>query len=200
MTNRKSFLMIGVTFALSALAFASKGHAVPVVSGAGPVPTPGTTSAVRPDLAGVIVAEATRPFSVVTSGGKAVGWVQDRVVRSNLTGTLDFYYRIHVDASSEVSLVKVTRESFYTWPGTISTDVDWRIDGVGQRAPWRVWRSPEGDWVYIDHSGGAAIRPGETSRFVFVKTDAKEYSVGTMWLNWSPTGAFGIAGFQPKED
>jgi hypothetical protein len=199
MTNRKSFLTIGITFALSVFALASKAHAVPVISGAAPVPTPGTTSAARPDLAGVIVADVIRPFSVVTSGGKAVGWVQDRVVRSNLTGTLDFYYRIHVDPSSEVSLVKVTRDSFWSWPDTISTDVDWRIDGVGQRAPWRVWRNDDGQWIYIDHSGGATIHPGETSRFVFVKTNAKEYSVGYMWLNWTPGGAFGVSGFQPKQ-
>jgi hypothetical protein len=198
--NRKNFLLLGAAFVLSIGALVSPANAVPVTPGAPAVPLAGTTSAVRPDLAGVVVADVVRPFSVNTGGGYFRGSVQDRVVRNYRTGTLDFYYRVYLDPSSTGSLTRVTRDGFF--PGTILTDCDWRIDGLGQRAPHQVWRNDDGQWVYFDHSYGATIHPGEQSRFVFVKTNAKDFSVGTLWLGYTYSGSyhasFAVPGFQPE--
>ncbi len=60
------------------------------------VPLAGTTSAADPRLAGTVIADVNRAFEVYDDIGNLIltGVVQDRVVRSTLTGTLVFVQRI----------------------------------------------------------------------------------------------------------
>src|SRR5262245_6139948 len=68
--------------------------AVPVAPGA-TVALPGTTVAAEPQLAGVVLEDVLTNFSFASTGGNMiVGQIQSRVVRSDLDGTLDFYWRV----------------------------------------------------------------------------------------------------------
>jgi hypothetical protein len=138
----------------------------------------GTTSFARPELAGTVLEDTSRAFSIDFGNGQiATGTIQDRVVRETLTGTLDFYYRIFNDASSAASINFIVRNLF-TNPYTFSTDVDFRTDGLGDIGPTAASRSPlgyvGGDQIYFNF--GTMIDPGETSLFFFMKTDATSYS------------------------
>lgn len=74
---------------------------MPVVDGGGIVALSGTTAAARLELAGVVVEDVLRPFTIgLFGGGEIHGTLQDRVVREDIAGTLDLYYRIFNDASS----------------------------------------------------------------------------------------------------
>jgi hypothetical protein len=53
----------------------------------------GTTSAARPELAGTVLEDDVQTFSFLG----ITGTVQNRVVREDVSGTLDFYWRIKVD-------------------------------------------------------------------------------------------------------
>src|SRR5689334_13205346 len=93
----------------------------------------GTTAERRPELAGVVLVDQIRSFSsssdtVSHSIILVSGTLQDRVVRRDKTGTLDFYSRIMVDSSSIQSVVGLERQGFLT---TSALDIDWRPDGVG---------------------------------------------------------------------
>src|SRR5688572_27412833 len=102
-----------------------------VVMPGGAVPLPGTTAAAQPALAGVVVRDALIPFSVDDGLGHTIfqGTLQDRVVRENGTGTLDFYQTIRADAGFTIPamLQYVSRSSFGGW----FTDVNFRTDGLG---------------------------------------------------------------------
>ena len=60
-----------------------------VVDGGPAANLSGTTAAKRPELAGTVLKDVVRPFSInLLGGGKITGTVQDRVVREKKTGTL----------------------------------------------------------------------------------------------------------------
>lgn len=148
--------------------------AVPVSPG-GFANLPGTTVAVRPELAGVVIADVTRPFSVDSGGGNfTTGTIQDRVVRETVAGTLDFYYIISNDVSSAGSVDFVTRTNYTGF----STDVDWRSDGVGTINPDQASRNAGGDQVLFDFFASNLLFPGQVSREFFIKTDATVYNEG----------------------
>src|SRR5689334_18811913 len=67
-----------------------------VVLPGGAVALPGTTAAAQPALAGTVVRDALLPVTVTDPGGHVIfrGHLQDRVVRENVAGTLDFYQTI----------------------------------------------------------------------------------------------------------
>jgi hypothetical protein len=133
----------------------------------------GTTTAARPELAGVIIEDVTRPFSVDLGGGVVVsGVVQDRVVRENVAGTLDFYYKITNNPNSHGSIDFVVREKFIGF----STDVDWAIDGVGTVNPDQATRTADGEEVLFDFLAVNLLDPGEESRYFFIKTNATTYN------------------------
>lgn len=149
-----------------------------VLAPGGAVPLFGTTSAARPELAGVVVRDALIPFTVLNGGGGTVfkGQLQDRVVKENATGTLDFYQRIIADPGfTPLSSVDfVSRALFAGW----GTDVDYRVDGVGAPTikPERASRSGDGVSVRFDFNSDV-ITGGQSSRFYFVRTNAKFFNV-----------------------
>jgi hypothetical protein len=141
----------------------------------------GTTSAARPELAGTVLVDDVQPFSFGALG--ITGAVQNRVVREDVAGTLDFYWRITVDPTSTGGGVSEFHLRDFGYANL--TDADWRIDGLGSAAPFtgRLF-NPAGD------PGGAItflfpdppVQPGDPadasngSRFFFLHTDALFYA------------------------
>lgn len=137
----------------------------------------GTTVAVRPELAGLVVADTVQPFDFGALG--ITGSVQSRVVKEDGTGTLDFYWRITVDPNSRDGVSAFRLDDF----GYANlTDADWRIDGLGSAAPYigRLF-NPAGlgangaiNFLFTD----PPVQPGDPaentngSRFFFLHTDA----------------------------
>lgn len=157
--------------------FPSPANAVPLSPG-DTVPLSGTTVAARPELAGVVLQDVIRPFSIDFGDGTfTTGQVQDRVVRETATGTLDLYYRIFNDAGSAGFVGQIVRGFF----DGFATDVDFRIDGLGTVGPDSAFRSLAGslggDQVFFSFLADR-IDPGEESRFFFVRTDATNFNEG----------------------
>ena len=135
----------------------------------------GTTLEDRPELAGTVLVDTIRPFSVDLGGGNfTTGTIQDTVLREDGTGTLDFSYRIINDVSSSGSIDFVTRTAY---TGS-STDVDWRSDGLGTIAPDQASRNAAGDQVLFDFFANNLLFPGAESLFFFIKTDAIDFDEG----------------------
>lgn len=164
---------------IAALAFAAGAQAVTLNNAFGgasflDTPLPGTTSAARPELAGTVLEDVSQAFAFPTLG--ISGSVQNRVVRENGTGTLDFYWRIVVDPGSagSVSAFRLGNFGF----GFLD-DADWRIDGLGSAAPFvaRLFNPasrPDGaiNFLFDDPPVG----PNAESRFFFLRTDATAYA------------------------
>lgn len=135
---------------------------------------PGTTAAARPELAGVVLEDVIQPFSFGALG--ISGTVQNRVVRETVAGTLDFYWRIRVDADSTGS-VSAFRLGDFGFENL--TDADWRSDGLGSLSPFvgRLFNPanrPDGaiNFLFTD----PAVGPGGVSHSFFLRTDATEYT------------------------
>ncbi len=153
--------------------------------------TPGTTEAARPELAGVAIEDPLKPFSIDLGGGLFItGQVQDRVVREDSTGYLDFYYRIFNDDTSAGPIFIAARNDYTGF----STDVDWRIDGLGDVPPYAAGRDVATVNFRFGLDGGDPIDPGEQSKFFFIHTTATAYNEeGTGFLcggTCGPTAAF----------
>ena len=148
----------------------------------------GTSVAERPELAGTVLADELRPFSIGLTGGDVItGQIQDRVVRSD-AGTLDFYLRVQNDASSDRPLgvgpgggcAPAGSEACYALvfafandgPG-FTYDVDFRTDGLGADASAGVLAA-QGFFIF----DLPALAPGESSSFYFVHTDATAFEPG----------------------
>lgn len=153
---------------------------------------PGTSVGQRPSLAGEVLEDELVSFSYGVDGRPVSGQIQSRVVRSSVDGTLDFYWRISVD---EGSLAAVNNFEVRDIEAP-SYDVDWRSDGLGDVAPTEAFAvfSPDTYSVfYFDFPNWVAgIEAGQSSRFLFLDTQATSYtrgasmSVGTYgWMHSS---------------
>ena len=132
----------------------------------------GTTNAARPELAGTVLEDVLTPFSF--SG--VSGTVQNRVVKETGTGTLDFYWKVNVDASSTGTGVSALR--LIDFGAANLTDGDYRIDGLGTVAPTtaRVFNSTGYPTGAVNFLFGSAVTAGAESRFFFLHTDATSYA------------------------
>jgi hypothetical protein len=176
MSRTHSLLRLAAPLALVAfLGLQQTALAVNVPAGGGAVPLPGSTAAVNLDLAGPIIEDVKRPFSV----GGVKGYLQDRVVRSNNTGLLYFYYRVVLEATS-IGRITVVRKAGFG-PAAHTIDSDWRIDGLGIRQPSAAQRSADGNWVSFNHVT-TSIGPGESSRFVYIGAGTKLYKLSGQTL------------------
>ena len=173
--------------ALAALSLATLAHAAPLDNSFAAQPfldtaLSGTTSAARPELAGVVLVDTIQAFSF--AGLNLSGTVQNRVVRENGTGTLDFYWRVQVDPASTGGGISAFRLANFGY--AYLTDADWRIDGLGTVAPFvgRLFNPashPDGaiNFLFTD----PAVGPGDFetgvggSRFFFLHTDATDYAM-----------------------
>jgi len=175
-THRSSLSALAVAAAL--MAGCAAAGATPLDNGFSgqnflDTPLAGTTSAARPELAGVVLADVDTPFTL----GSASGVVQNRVVRENGTGTLDFYWRVMVDPSTQASdAIHALRLGNFGY--AYMTDADWRIDGLGTVDPStaRLFNPaihPEGD---INFLFGPNVAAGESSAFFFLHTGATAFA------------------------
>jgi hypothetical protein len=149
-----------------------------VVVPGGTVALPGTTAAAQPALAGVVVRDALIPFTVDDGIGHTIfkGTLQDRVVRENGSGTLDFYQTVRADAGFTIPamLQYVSRSSFGGW----GVDANFRTDGLGDPAikPEFATRSADGTSVFY-RFGNDRVDPGDQSLFYMAKTNAKAFDL-----------------------
>lgn len=139
-------------------------------------PLPGTTVALEPQLAGLILEDVLQGFSFTANGGTISGTVHSRVVRSDVDGTLDFYWRVMSDRVSSAAMQSFRLVDFYT----SSYKVNWRIDGSGNTAPLAalLFAQPGGFVNYEFGSlPGQGLAPGFDSYFMFIDTDATQYAM-----------------------
>lgn len=208
--SRFSWTLASRSLALIALTFVAVPdlYAVPLAPGTF-VTLSGTSAAARPELAGTVLSDVDRPFSVDLSafgGGIIRGTVQDRVVRETVSGTLDCSYRIFSDANSAGTIIRASRMAFTG----VSSDVDYRTDGLGRIHPQTAGRSARGGEVEFDftQTDGTpnTLGPGTTSLFFFVHTNAVDFNEGGSLridahstISPIPVGgsSFPIATFQP---
>jgi len=168
-------------FAAAVLACATGAQAVPLNNSFGAqafldTALPGTTSAVRPELAGTVLQDVITSFSF--GALNISGTVQNRVVRETGTGTLDFYWRVLVDPASTGGGIGAFRLIDFAYANL--TDADWRIDGVGANGPdiarlFNPATHPEGAINFLFDPAVAAGAGG--SNFFFLHTSATNYAL-----------------------
>lgn len=139
---------------------------------------PGTTAAARPELAGLVLQDVLTPFSF----DGITGTVQNRVVRENGTGTLDFYWKINVDSNALAvtgAPFDVTALRLENFGLSNITDSDWRIDGLGTQSPdtarlFSATSQPNGavNFLFDTHP----VHAGQSSNFFFLHTSATDYA------------------------
>ncbi len=142
----------------------------------------GTTAADRPELAGGVLRDELIDFEIRNAAGKVVfaGQVQDRVARSKQRETLSFEFRIrNTNPDLPGRITEVRREGFEGW----TTDVDYRVDGLGAIGPNSVNRDKKGATVGFSF-GKNPVTAAAESRFCFVLTDAAFTSTPRASVRW----------------
>jgi hypothetical protein len=130
-----------------------------IVTTGGTVSLRGTTLAARPELAGTVLEDRLRPFA----NGPVTGVLQERIVRSSVDNTLAFYYRIKELTGGVVTYIALT-----DWPllELGSLDMDYRIDGLGERGPATGAAMNPTRFDFSPTSPATSIA---LSRFMFIK-------------------------------
>ncbi|AKJ27580.1 PEP-CTERM sorting domain-containing protein [Caldimonas brevitalea] len=109
------------------------------------------------------------------------GTVESRVVRSDLLGTLDFYWTISVDASVESDpILKVNQAIADGFARSLLTGVDWRSDLPGDVPLSSAFRSDQDGVVFQfipPQMGAIGVGSGESSHSFFLRTNATEYAL-----------------------
>ena len=157
------------------------GRAVLLNPGDTAVPIPGTTVAAEPHLQGRTVTDEAIPFSF-SAGlglGNITGQVQQRIVRSSVDNTLDFYWGVENDLCSAGAIGSFRLGDFVS----PEYNANWRIDGLGDTAPSDATRFAGilESFVNFDfnvHSTDPAdgLLPGESSYFMFLDTTAINFA------------------------
>ena len=139
----------------------------------------GTTAAANPYLAGTVLEDELISFSLAASqiaGAPLItGTVQQRVVRENDTGTLDFYWRITELNSGSLGYLRLGNFNSAVF------DTNYRLDGLGDIGPTSARRFSDALDSYInfgftDAAGGDSLLAGQSSYFIFLHTDATRYA------------------------
>jgi hypothetical protein len=133
-------------------------------------PITGTTAAAQPELAGVVLEDVLVPYDFSGAGHTVKGTVQNRVVRSSVDGTLDFYWRIIPDESSTGGIIAFRVSGF---DGFVN-DANWRIDGVGDVAPNIARNFGGGSVNFLFPDPG--VMATNSSVFFFIDTLANNYA------------------------
>jgi hypothetical protein len=129
---------------------------------------PGTTLADRPELAGTVITDGFRPFTIQLNLGLTVtGIFQEQVVREDVTGTLDFYFRI-VDVRGAGLVSSVQRQDF----AGFSTDVDSLSTG---ESPATAARSGDGSQILFNFVGDQTPFGIDQSHLLFIKSNATAF-------------------------
>lgn len=173
----KSFAKSLIAAALIALASSANAE---VLTPGVQTPLPGTTVALEPQLAGLVLEDVVQDFSFASDNGTITGTVQSRVVRSFVDNTLDFYWRVISDSASSDFLTSLRLGNFFT----PSYNANWRIDGSGSTAPLSALLfADSGGHVNFIFSGGQApgMGPGGDSYFMFLDTAATMYDMSALY-------------------
>jgi hypothetical protein len=182
---------------LTCLAIIKSSLAVSVLPGNSSMLT-GTTFAANPDLGGIVIRDALIPFQIADNLGNIIlqGNVQDRVVQSNNTGELIFAPRLR-DLSNPTGVAWVTgfRMSDYTG---YSTDIDFRLDGLGDIGANQVTRSAAGDNLFYRYDPNIIV-PVDEGYFLSVMTDAENYDLSGMFTIYAQND-FGASVFSTRLD
>lgn len=161
---------------IAAALIGAAGNASAVILNAGALtPLPGTSVAMQPQLAGLVLEDLVQAFSFAADGGTISGTVQSRVVRSTLDGTLDFYWHVVSDTFSSGAMQSFRIDRFFT----SQYDADWRIDSLGNTAPINalLFANAFGQVNYeFGSQPGQGIAPGAQSYFLMMDTDATHYA------------------------
>ena len=151
-----------------------------------------TTLSDLPDLAGSVIASADQPFSMTFNSGDVIsGVLHSSVVRTNSSGTLDFYYQFTNDITSDGALYYATVASL-----GMPTLVGYRTDSGGDVNPYQVFsfNTPPNyrlEYVFGAYGFGPAVEPGESSRVFFFRSNL---------ANYSDNGLATVAGQVPGDD
>jgi hypothetical protein len=142
------------------------------------VTVPGTTLQQSADSAGTVLEDQVTTFTIHGPAGAVIfsGSLQDRVLKSTSTGRLIFIQRVFgTQAALPGTVVRIRRGNF----SGRQLSVDYRLDGLGQVAPVRAWRSGDGRVVQLafpSPNQPAPLNAGAESRFCEIKTDAVTYA------------------------
>jgi hypothetical protein len=136
-------------------------------------PLSGTTEAARPALAGVVLHDALQDI-LLFGGNEVAVQIQLRVVRSDDTGLLDFYYRI-LTGDSPIGIPADTVVIWVPPPAGITiTFADFRPDGLGTTAPDKfVYGAPTNKYTFSFSKG---VPANTSTRFFFISTNARHFS------------------------
>ena len=135
----------------------------------------GTTSALRPELGGLVLADLLIPYDFLGTGGEhLLGDIQNRVVRSSLDGTFDFYWRIRPDPASVGDITALRVGGF----DGFALDGDYRLDGLGNVGPGIARNFGGGfvNFIFKERGVGDGVSPNESSYFFFLDTQATNFS------------------------
>jgi len=152
--------------------------------------------------AGTLDAWMSAPFSYTTTAGTTSGFVYSAVYNDG--GTLDFYYQVVNNETSQTALARLTATDFIGF----TTNAAFRTDGStltgtgfvdGSVAPQTADSNTDGSVIgfsfYPPTGPGGEIFPGDTSNVVIISTNA------TMWMAGNASiiddGTATVAAFQP---
>ncbi|CAN5920451.1 hypothetical protein BH11PSE8_BH11PSE8_36730 [soil metagenome] len=153
---------------------------------------PATTLAAQPFLQGHVLEDELISFSLAVSPGSMdmiTGTVQQRVVREDASGTLDFYWRVTEVNGGTLGSFRVGGFAATTF------DADYRIDGLGDVGPTSLRHFAAGtggatdDYSANFNFSDAAdpLSSGKSSKFMFLHTDATHYAK-TGFMDLAGTG------------
>jgi hypothetical protein len=142
------------------------------------VALPGTTSFAEPQLAGVILVDEEIPFSFSAGPalGDITGHVQQRVVRSTVDGTIDFYWRIFNDTDSAAAIGSFRLGDFVS----PEINANYRTDGLGDTAPDSAHRFTGTLDSFVNFNfnvfSSPGLEPGHESFFLLLDTTATNFA------------------------
>jgi len=142
---------------------------------------PGTTVADRPELAGLILEDKLFDYSFTDSntGESVSGTVQNRVVKSNVDGTMDFYWRIRPNNPGTTPEGEITALRLFNGYGGWLLEADWRPDGLGTSSPdtAKYFSSGGINFLFEDNPVSYTNDQNNGSYFFFLDSQATAYSM-----------------------
>lgn len=179
MTRFPALLRQATTAAMLAASLAAQ--AVPLLADGSTNPLPGTSEASDPSLTpalGGLVADSETNFSYAAyDGTQANGTISSRVVRRADTGTLDFYWRV---TNALEGRARINSFSIFGFE-TAAYEGDYRNDANlgGDVAPTVAAIYQVLDQITFSF-GVPGIEDGQASYWFFLRSNATDYTAGTM--------------------
>ena len=185
MASSKSIASLRSCILTIVLLLSASFQAKAVVLTSGGVLTPGTTAL----SGGTVLTNETVAFSGISGLGATnfTGSIQLEVVKET-GGTLDFYFQVSNNASSLDAIMRLTTGNYTGF----ATDVDWTTNaavgvassiGVRSTSATRTTTDTVG-FNFVDGSlgGSGVLLPGTNSALLFIKTDATQFTAGSVSL------------------